>query len=152
MVDSIASAAIGSTCTTPIYPTMTRLLYPILVASLLAILPAGAAKRNIILFVTDDQSPDTGAYGNPASRPPTWMPSPLTAHASPTPSPPPPPARASRSVILTGLHNHANGQYGTPHDYHKFESFESLQPLPVLLQMAAPRIPHRPDREVPCRT
>ncbi|MFT5109279.1 MAG: hypothetical protein ACI9UA_004926, partial [Pseudoalteromonas tetraodonis] len=25
-----------------------------------------AAKRNIVLFVTDDQSPDTGAYGNTA--------------------------------------------------------------------------------------
>ena len=40
---------------------------------------------------------------------------------------------ASRSVILSGLHNHANGQYGHQHDFHKFASWENLQTLPVLL-------------------
>lgn len=49
---------------------------------------------------------------------------------------------ASRSVILTGLHNHANGQYGHTHDYHHFRSFENLKSLPVLLEEAGYRTGH----------
>lgn len=104
----------------------------LLIVSLLAS-PAGAAKRNIILFVTDDQSPDTGAYGNHAIKTPhldalaadgTLFTNAFATTAS---------CSASRSVILSGLHNHANGQYGHQHDFHKFASWENLQTLPVLL-------------------
>lgn len=112
---------------------MMKLLYLILIASLLGALPAGAAKRNIILFVTDDQSPDTGAYGNPVIKTPHMdalaADGTLFTHAFATTAS----CSASRSVILSGLHNHANGQYGHQHDFHKFASWENLQTLPVLL-------------------
>lgn len=36
---------------------------------------------------------------------------------------------ASRSVILSGLHNHANGQYGHQHDFHKFASWHDVVSL-----------------------
>ncbi|MFT4549445.1 MAG: N-sulfoglucosamine sulfohydrolase [Verrucomicrobiales bacterium] len=92
-----------------------------------------AAKRNIVLFVTDDQSPDTGAYGNTAINTPHLdalaSDGTLFTHAFATTAS----CSASRSVILSGLHNHANGQYGHQHAFHKFSSWENLQTLPVLL-------------------
>ena len=42
----------------------------------------------------------------------------------------------SRSVLLTGMHNHANGMYGLQHDMHHFSSFENVKSLPVLLRQA----------------
>ena len=92
-----------------------------------------APGRNIVLFVTDDQSPDTGAYGNAAIKTPHLdslaADGTLFTHAFATTAS----CSASRSVILSGLHNHANGQYGHQHDFHKFASWENLQTLPVLL-------------------
>ncbi|MBO94125.1 MAG: heparan N-sulfatase [Opitutales bacterium] len=94
---------------------------------------AHAAKRNIVLFVTDDQSPDFGAYGNPALKTPnldalakdgTRFDNAFCTTAS---------CSASRSVILSGLHNHANGHYGHQHSYHKFNSYGNLVSLPVYL-------------------
>ena len=35
----------------------------------------------------------------------------------------------SRSVVLTGLHNHLNGQCRHQHNYHKFSSFHNTQSL-----------------------
>ncbi|UCF15738.1 MAG: sulfatase-like hydrolase/transferase [Phycisphaerales bacterium] len=46
---------------------------------------------------------------------------------------------ASRSVILSGLYNHANGQYGHQHSYHHFISFPNVKSLPVLLTEAGYR-------------
>ena len=40
---------------------------------------------------------------------------------------------ASRSVILTGLYNHSNGQFGHQHAYHHFAAFSNVKSLPVLL-------------------
>jgi N-sulfoglucosamine sulfohydrolase len=101
--------------------------------------PAGAAERNVILIVTDDQSPDAGCYGNPVIQTPN-----LDALASDgtrftrafctTAS-----CSASRSVILTGLHNHANGHYGHQHHYHKFNSYTNICSLPVYLSKAGYR-------------
>jgi N-sulfoglucosamine sulfohydrolase len=42
-------------------------------------------------------------------------------------------------VILTGLFNHANGQYGLQHAAHHFESFGDVKSLPVLLGAAGYR-------------
>jgi len=43
---------------------------------------------------------------------------------------------ASRSVILTGLHNHTNGQYGHAHRPHNFHTFDFVQSIPRLAQAA----------------
>lgn len=89
---------------------------------------------NIVLVVTDDHGrDDAGCYGNTAIHTPNL--DSLAARGvrftrayctSPSCS-------ASRSVILTGMYNHANGQYGHGHQFHHFRSFENIQSLPVLL-------------------
>jgi N-sulfoglucosamine sulfohydrolase len=42
-------------------------------------------------------------------------------------------------VILSGLYNHANGQYGHQHGYNHFASFPDVRSLPVLLSEAGYR-------------
>ena len=101
--------------------------------------PIHAAPRNVVLFVTDDQGQDAGCYGNPVIKTPNLdnlaadatrfkFAYCTTASCSP-----------SRSVILTGLFNHANAQYGLEHGYNHFRSFEDLTSLPVLLSGAGYR-------------
>ncbi len=98
-----------------------------------------AAPRNVVLFVTDDQGQDAGCYGNPVIKTPNL--DALAADATrfkyaycTTAS-----CSPSRSVILTGLFNHANAQYGLEHAHHHFRSFENLKSLPVLLSEASYR-------------
>ena len=97
-------------------------------------------RPNILLYVVDDQGMgDAGCYGNPVIRTPA-----LDALAKEgtrfthgfctTAS-----CSASRSVILSGLYNHATGQYGHQHGYNHFVSFPSLRTLPVLLGEAGYR-------------
>ena len=93
-----------------------------------------AAERNIIVFVTDDESPTLGCYGDDVAVTPA-----IDALAADgvvfdnafatTAS-----CSASRSVILSGLHNHTNGQYGHQHDFHKFASWydDVLRLLPQI--------------------
>ena len=45
----------------------------------------------------------------------------------------------SRSVILTGLYNHANGQYGLQHDVHDQHTHAWVKSLPALLSAAGYR-------------
>jgi N-sulfoglucosamine sulfohydrolase len=99
---------------------------------------AGPAK-NIIVMVADDQSPDFGAYGNPVLKTPnmdslaaagTKFTNAFCTTAS---------CSASRSVILSGLHNHANGQYGHQHSLSKFNSFDNVVGLPVYMTAAGYR-------------
>lgn len=92
----------------------------------LSLLPLAAAPRNIVLIVTDDQSPDLGCYGNTVLKTPAI--DALAADATrftrafaTTAS-----CSASRSVILSGLHNHANGQYGLAHGPHKAQAHPSV--------------------------
>ncbi|MBT5926382.1 MAG: sulfatase [Verrucomicrobia bacterium] len=95
--------------------------------------------RNIVMFVVDDQGKDAGCYGNPVIKTPN-----LDALANDgtrfdyafctTAS-----CSASRSVILTGLHNHANGQYGHQHSYHRFHTKSSVISLPTWLSKAGYR-------------
>jgi len=112
----------------------------------LAVLSAAAAdelkqppRKNIILFVNDDLGSELGCYGNAAARTPNI--DRLAAegvrfdHAFCTTAS----CSASRSVILTGLHNHANGQYGHAHAEHHFVAFEKYPPLPVMLARAGYR-------------
>lgn len=93
-----------------------------------------AAERNIIFFVTDDESPTLGCYGDPVARTPAA--DSLAADGvrftnayATTAS-----CSASRSVILSGLHNHKNGQYGHTHHFHHFQSFQDV------VSLALPRV------------
>ena len=92
------------------------------------------ARKNIVLVVVDDMSQDTGAYGNPVIQTPHLdalaKEATLFGHAFATTAS----CSASRSVILTGLHNHANGQYGHQHNFHGFESWLKVRGLPILLE------------------
>ncbi len=97
-------------------------------------------RPNVILIVADDHGKEAlGCYGNPVVQTPN-----LDAFAAAatrydrafctTSS-----CSASRSVILSGLHNHRNGQYGHAHDVHHFLSFDTVRSLPVLLEEAGYR-------------
>ncbi len=98
-----------------------------------------AAPRNIVLIVTDDQGLVAGCYGNPVIKTPNIdaLASDGTrftnAHCTTSSCSP------SRSVILTGMFNHANGMYGLEHGYNHFRSFEKLKSLPVILSEAGYR-------------
>jgi len=93
-----------------------------------------AAEKNIVVFVVDDMSPDIGAYGNQVIKTPNLdalaADGTLFRHAFATTAS----CSASRSVILSGLHNHANGQYGHQHAFHGFESWRKVRGLPLLLE------------------
>jgi N-sulfoglucosamine sulfohydrolase len=92
-------------------------------------------RPNIVLIVSDDHGREAlGCYGNRVIQTPH-----LDALASDgvrftnafctTAS-----CAASRSVILTGLYNHANGTYGHTHGCHHFSCFETVTTLPALLR------------------
>lgn len=108
---------------------MTRrsLLLPlVLVTSWLAGLPGVAAERNIIFFITDDESPTLGCYGDPVAKTPAIdaiaADGVIFRNAFATTAS----CSASRSVVMSGLHNHRNGQFGHQHHYHKFLTFEDV--------------------------
>jgi N-sulfoglucosamine sulfohydrolase len=102
--------------------------------------PALAAPKNILLFVADDLGREVlGCYGNPVIKTPnldalakdgTRFTSAFCTTASCT---------ASRSVILSGVHNHRTGLYGHEHDFHHFRAFDNLRTLPVMLAEAGYR-------------
>ncbi len=102
--------------------------------ALVGLSSVSAAEKNIIFIITDDESPTLGCYGDPVARTPaidaiaadgTVF---LNAFAT-TAS-----CSASRSVVMSGLHNHANGQYGHQHSYHKFASWHNV------VSLAMPRV------------
>ena len=90
-----------------------------------------AARYNIVVVITDDHGQDTGAYGNPVLRTPNLdalaAEGTLFTHAFATTAS----CSASRSVVLTGLHNHRTAQYGHEHDYSHFRSYDDLRPRQV---------------------
>lgn len=90
-------------------------------------------RPNFVLIVADDHGRELGCYGNPVIKTPnldrlaaegTRFEYAFCTTASCSPS---------RSVILTGMHNHANGTYGLQHSYHHFQSFSHIKSLPVYL-------------------
>ncbi|MEX0980576.1 MAG: sulfatase [Bacteroidales bacterium] len=94
----------------------------------------GQTKPNIVLIVSDDHGTDAlGCYGNPVIKTPALdalaKEGTLFTHAFCTA----PSCSPSRSVILTGRHNHNNGMYGLEHSFHHFSSFDNVIGLPVLL-------------------
>ncbi len=89
--------------------------------------------KNVVLYVVDDLGFQLGCYGDPVVKSPhldrlaaegTRFTRAFCTTAS---------CSASRSVILSGRQNHANGQYGHAHGYNHFSSFDSIQSLPVVL-------------------
>jgi N-sulfoglucosamine sulfohydrolase len=113
----------------------------LLLAALLPIVadPRVSSARNIVLVVVDDMGRDAGCYGHPVARTPHLdalaAEGTLFTHAFCTTAS----CSPSRSVILTGLHNHANGQYGLAHAAHNFHSRSGIQGLPGLLAAAGYR-------------
>lgn len=93
-------------------------------------------RRNVLLIVADDLGFQIGAYGDAVARTPGLDRLAASgvrftrAHCT-TAS-----CSASRSVLMTGLHNHATGHYGHAHDYHHFSTYGSVPSLPVLLSKA----------------
>lgn len=111
-----------------------RHLLPIVAFVLLFVQTAFSAERNVIFFITDDESPTLGCYGDKVAVTPaidavaadgTVFRNAFATTAS---------CSASRSVVMSGLHNHANGQYGHQHSYHKFASFHNV------VSLALPRV------------
>ncbi|NOY81072.1 MAG: sulfatase [Kiritimatiellaeota bacterium] len=92
-------------------------------------------RPNIVLMVADDHGREAlNCYGNPAIRTPNL--DELAANGvrftnsfCTTAS-----CAASRSTILTGLHNHATGTYGHTHGCHHFSCFEHVRTLPARLK------------------
>jgi N-sulfoglucosamine sulfohydrolase len=101
--------------------------------------PGSVPHRNVLFLVADDLGLHTGAYGDPVARTPHL--DRLAAegvrfsHAFCTTAS----CSASRSVLFTGLHNHANGQYGHAHAEHHFGLLPSVRPMPFLMKEAGYR-------------
>jgi N-sulfoglucosamine sulfohydrolase len=95
--------------------------------------------RNILLMIADDLGLHTGEYGDAAARTPNLdrlardgvrFSNAFCTTAS---------CAACRSVILSGLHNHANGHYGHAHAEHNQQYLPFVRPLPRLLKDAGYR-------------
>lgn len=121
-------------------PRSIRVAFGCLLAVLLTSLaPLSAAPKNVVMIVADDLGRQLGCYGDSVARTPhidalaadgtrfEWAFC-TTASCSP-----------SRSVILSGLQNHANGQYGLQHATHNFSTRNFVKPLPLLLKEAGYR-------------
>ncbi len=98
-----------------------------------------ASKKNVVVIIGDDLGRTLGCYGDRNAKTPqidalaasgTRFENAFCTTASCSPS---------RSVILSGLYNHANGQYGLAHATHHFQSHEWVRGLPVLLKDAGYR-------------
>ncbi len=98
-----------------------------------AVLAQDGMQKNVVLIVVDDQGFQSGCYGNKAIKTPNLDRLAeegvrfTRAHCT-TAS-----CSASRSVLMTGLHNHAIGHYGHAHGYNHFSTYETVRSLPVLL-------------------
>jgi N-sulfoglucosamine sulfohydrolase len=95
--------------------------------------------RGVLLLIGDDHGLEVGAWGDPVAHTPnldrlaargTRFTSAFATVSS---------CSSSRSVLLTGLHTHQNGQYGLAHAVHNQHTFEWVQTLPALLRKAGHR-------------
>ena len=88
-----------------------------------------AAEKNIIFFITDDEGQTLGCYGDKVAVTPhidaLAKDGVLFNNAFATTAS----CSASRSVVMSGLHNHKNGQFGHQHHFHKFASFHNVVSL-----------------------
>ncbi len=92
--------------------------------------------RSLVVIIGDDHGLEAGCYGNRVVATPNLdrlaRQGTRFSHAFCTTAS----CSASRSVILTGLHNHANGQYGLAHLPSNFHTFDSVQSIPRLARAA----------------
>jgi len=100
--------------------------------------PDRSGLPNIVLIVADDHGTgDLGCYGNQAVKTPNldYLAAEgirfNNAHCTSAS------CSASRSVILTGMYNHATGHYGHMHHFHHFRAYDHVYSLPVLLEELA---------------
>lgn len=98
-----------------------------------------AGPKNVVIVVNDDHGLEAGCYGHPDVKTPhldalasdaTRFQYAYCTSASCSPS---------RSVILSGLFGHANGQYGLAHADHNFHTRPFVVGLPNLLKAAGYR-------------
>ncbi|HET6422761.1 MAG TPA: sulfatase [Planctomycetaceae bacterium] len=98
-----------------------------------------ADRPNVIMIVADDLGMQLGCYGDKVAKTPhldrlaaegTRFTRAYCTTAS---------CSASRSVILSGLYNHATGHYGHAHGTGHFSTYESVRSLPNLLNDAGYR-------------
>jgi len=94
----------------------------------------GRPFRNVMCLIADDQAAIAGCYGNDVVRTPNMdrlaREGTRFTHAyATTPS-----CSASRSVILSGLQNHKNGQYGHAHLPANFHTQPQVQSIPRILK------------------
>ena len=97
-------------------------------------------RPNIVMVVADDHGREAvGCYGNPVVSTPNIdrlarggvrFDNAFCTSAS---------CGASRSVILTGLHNHTNRTFGLVHEPHNFSTADHVQTLPALMRQAGYR-------------
>ena len=97
-------------------------------------------RPNIVMVVADDHGREAvGCYGNPVVSTPNIdrlaqggvrFDNAFCTSAS---------CGASRSVILTGLHNHTNRTFGLIHEPHNFSTADHVQTLPALMRQAGYR-------------
>lgn len=96
-----------------------------------------AADRNIVFYIADDMGTELGCYGNTIIKTPhidaLAADSTVFTNAYATTAS----CSASRSVIMTGLHNHASGQYGHQHDTGHFSCY------PNTISLALPQVMRR---------
>ncbi len=92
-----------------------------------------AAPKNVVLFVADDLGTTLGCYGDRGIKTSAFdalaADGTLFTHAFATTAS----CSPSRSVILSGMFNHANGQYGLEHDVHHFRTFDRVKTLSARL-------------------
>lgn len=98
-----------------------------------------APQKNVVLFVVDDQGFQAGCYGNKVIKTPgidrlAAAGTKFTRARCTTAS-----CSASRSVLMSGLYNHAIGHYGHAHGYNHFATYETVKSLPVILAEAGYR-------------
>ena len=107
--------------------------FPAVLAAVAMTAAAAAAPKNVVLFIADDMGQDAGCYGNPVVKTPALdrlaQEGTRFRFAFCTTSS----CSASRSVMMTGLQNHATGHYGHAHAEHHFTTYRAVRTLPVLL-------------------
>jgi N-sulfoglucosamine sulfohydrolase len=98
-----------------------------------------AARPNVVVIVADDLGFQLGCYGDKVARTPnidrlaaegTRFTRAYCTTAS---------CSASRSVLMSGLYNHATGHFGHAHGYNHFSTYETVRSLPKLLSEAGYR-------------